>query len=137
MSLEVVFGARQQASLFPGIDAFRAASEVGAIAQPYLDKGDGGSVPHDKIDFTVPATIIPRYQSKALVEQMTACKIFGPSAARHAARTSSIHCLIGVVSPLRIRGVPLLNRAHRSRRFIRLFSLSERFPVRPWNSAYC
>jgi len=68
VSLEVVFGARQQASLFSGINAFRAASEVGAITQPYFDKGDGGSVPHDKIDFTVWATIIPRYQSQALAE---------------------------------------------------------------------
>jgi hypothetical protein len=68
VSLQVVFGARQQAGLFPGIDAFRAASEVRAIAQPYFDKGDGGPVPHDKIDFTMPATVISRYQLQALVE---------------------------------------------------------------------
>ena len=68
MSLEVVFGTRQQASLFSGIDAFRTASEVGAITQPYFDEGDGGSVLHDEIDFAVPTTIIPRYQPQALVE---------------------------------------------------------------------
>ena len=137
MSLEVVFGARQQASLFSGIDAFRAASEVGAITQPYFDKGNGRSVPHDKIDFTVPATIIPRYQPQAVVEQMPASKILGPSAAFHTACTGCVHCLFGVESPSSIRGVPLSNRAHMSRRLMRLFSLSERFPVMLWNSAYC
>ena len=137
MSLEVVFGARQQASLFSDIDAFRAASEVGAITQPYFDKGDGRSVSHDKIDFTVPATIIPRYQPQAVVEQVPASKIFRPSAAFHSACTGCIHCRIGMESPSSIRGVPFLNRAHMSRRLIRLFSLSERLPVMPWNSAYC
>ena len=68
MSLEVVFGGRQQASLFSGIDAFRAASEVGAVTEANFDKGDGRSVPHDKINFTVPATIIPSYQPQAVIE---------------------------------------------------------------------
>ena len=137
MSLEVVLGARQQASLFPRIDAFRAASEVGAVAEANFDKGDGRSVPHDKIDFTVPATIIPHYQPQAVVQQMPASKIFGPGAAFHSACTGCVHCLSGVEPPSSSRGVPLLNRAHMSRRLIRLFSLSERLPVMPWNSAYC
>ncbi len=87
MSLQVVFVARQQAGLFSGIDAFRAASEVDAITQPYFDKDDGGSVPHYKIDFTVPATIIPCYQPQAAVEHMPASQTFGPSAALHIACT--------------------------------------------------
>jgi len=68
VSLEVVFGARQQAGLFSGIDAFRAASEVGAVTEANFDKGDGRSVSHDKINFTVPATVIPRYQPQAVIE---------------------------------------------------------------------
>ena len=68
MSLEVVFGARQQAGLFSGIDAFRAASEVGAVTEANFDKGDGRSVSHDKIDFTVAATIVSCYQLEAVIE---------------------------------------------------------------------
>jgi hypothetical protein len=68
VALQVVFGARQYPRLLSGIDAFRAASEVGAIAQANLDKDDGWSVPHYQIDFTVPATIISCYQPEAPIE---------------------------------------------------------------------
>jgi hypothetical protein len=68
VALQVVFGARRYARLLSSIDAFRAASEVGAITQANLDKDDRRSVPHYQIDFTVPATIISCYQPEALIE---------------------------------------------------------------------
>jgi hypothetical protein len=68
MALQVVFGARRYARLLSGIDAFRAASEIGAITQANFDKDDGGSFPHYQINFTVPTTIISRYQPEPLIE---------------------------------------------------------------------
>ena len=68
VALQVVFGARRYACLLSGVDAFRAASEVGAITQTNFDKDDVRTVPHYQIDFTVPATIISCYQPQALRE---------------------------------------------------------------------
>ena len=62
VALQVMLGARQQARLLSGVDAFRAAAEIGTATQANLDKCDGGCVAHHQIDFTVPAAIIPRYQ---------------------------------------------------------------------------
>lgn len=135
VALKKVLGAGKNARLFSGIDAFRAASEVGAVSKTHLDKGDDGAVTHYQIDLSVPATIVTLYQSQALVEQMPASDVFGPGAALNCALTSGVHCCIDLVSGSMIRGIPLLNRAHMSRRLIRLFSLSESAPVTPWNSA--
>ena len=67
MALKIVFRACQQALLFPGIDTFRTASEIGTAAQAYFDKCDAGLVLHHQIDFTVPATIVARHQPQALI----------------------------------------------------------------------
>lgn len=135
VALQVVLGARQYARLFSAIDTFRAASVVSAASQANFDKGDERAVLHHQIDFTVPATVVPSYQPQALIEQMPASEVFGPGAAFHCACARCAHCCIGLRSFSRIRGVPLLNRAHMSRRSIRLFSFSERAPVMPLNSA--
>lgn len=118
VALKVVFGARQYVRLLFRIDAFGAAAEISAASKTNLDKGDRRSVLHHQIDFTVPATVIALDQPKTVIEQMPASEIFGPGAEFHCTCTSCRHCCIGVGSLSRIRGVPLLNRAHMSRRSI-------------------
>jgi len=68
VALQIMFCARQQASLFSFIDAFRAASVVGTTAEAHLDKGDCVPVAHYQVDFTVPATIVSSDQQEAVVE---------------------------------------------------------------------
>lgn len=80
VALKIMFGAGQQARLFSGIDAFRAAAEIGSTAKANLDKCNGGCVAHHQIDFAVPATIISSYQAQTLIEQMLTGEAFGPGA---------------------------------------------------------
>jgi len=68
VALKIVLRARQQARLLSGVDAFRAAAEIGSTAQANLDKCDGGCIAHHQIDFAVPATIVSGYQAQTLRE---------------------------------------------------------------------
>jgi hypothetical protein len=87
-----MLGARKHARLLSGIDAFYAASKVGAASKAHLDKDDGRSVLHDQIDFTVSAAIVSCYQAETVIENVPACEPFGPSAELHSACTSCVHC---------------------------------------------
>jgi hypothetical protein len=63
-----MFRSRHEAGLLSRIDAFRAGSEIDSTAKTDFDEGDSIPVLHYQIDFTVPATIIPCYQTQAVVD---------------------------------------------------------------------